>query len=91
MSKKTKIYMPSESEDQDINRGIAADPDTYVPSDDAFVQMKRRGRPKSEANKVQLTVRYEQDVIDAFKKSGPGWQSQMNNALRQWLEKHRPA
>lgn len=91
MSKKPKLYMPTEAEDAEINRGIAADPDTYVPSDEAFARMKRRGRPKADSQKVQLTVRYDQDIIEAFKASGPGWQSRMNNALREWLKDHRAA
>lgn len=89
MSKKPEIYMPTEAEDQEINRGIAADPDTYVPSDEAFARMKRRGRPRSDAPKVQLTVRYDRDVVDAFKAGGPGWQSRMNDALRDWLKEHQ--
>ncbi|MVW72160.1 BrnA antitoxin family protein [Bordetella sp. 15P40C-2] len=89
MPKKPKVYMPTEAEDQEINRGIAADPDTYVPSDEAFARMKRRGRPRSDAPKVQLTVRYDRDVVDAFKAEGPGWQSRMNDALRDWLKEHR--
>ncbi|MBU1664971.1 MAG: BrnA antitoxin family protein, partial [Gammaproteobacteria bacterium] len=27
----------------------------------------------------------------AFRSSGPGWQSRMNAALREWLETHTPA
>lgn len=82
MSMKPKIYMPTEEEDREINRGIAADPDTYIPNDKAFSKMSRRGRPKSETPKVQLTIRYDKDVVDAFKAGGPGWQTRMNEALK---------
>lgn len=82
MSMKPKIYMPTEEEDHEINCGIAADPDTYVPNDEAFSKMSRRGRPKSETPKVQLTIRYDKAVIDAFKAGGPGWQTRMNEALK---------
>ena len=82
MSTKPKIYMPTEEEDREINHGIEADPDTYVPSDEAFSKMSRRGRPKSETPKVQLTIRYDKAVIDAFKAGGPGWQTRMNDALK---------
>lgn len=91
MSKKPSIHMPTEAEEKAINRGIAADPDTYIPSDEAFARMKRRGRPKSEETKVQLTVRYDQDIVESFKADGPGWQSRMNDALRQWLKEHKRA
>ena len=91
MKTKPKIYMPTEAEDQEINRGIAADPDTYVPSDEAFARMKKRGRPRSDSPKVLLSVRYDREVVEAFKASGPGWQSRMNDALADWLREHRRA
>lgn len=57
----------------------------------AFRDALRRGRPKAESVKESLTVRYDTDVVAAFRASGPGWQSRMNAALREWLETHSPA
>lgn len=51
---------------------------------------KRRGRP-SGTNKESTTIRFDRDVLDAFRSSGPGWQTRMNAALREWLESHSPA
>jgi uncharacterized protein (DUF4415 family) len=94
MSNKPKIIIPTDEEDAAINRGIAADPDTYeVPAED-FKKMKRmgaRGRPRIETPKVQLTVRYDADIVDTFKATGDGWQTRMNDALRDWLQTHRLA
>ncbi|MCZ2897315.1 BrnA antitoxin family protein [Burkholderia thailandensis] len=94
MLSKRKIVMPTDEEDAAINRGIAADPDTFeVPAED-FAKMTRRGkrgRPPLEAPKVQLTVRYDVDIVDAFKATGEGWQTRMNDALREWLKEHQPA
>jgi uncharacterized protein (DUF4415 family) len=94
MSNKPKIVIPTDEEDAAINRGIAADPDTYeVPAED-FKKMKRmgaRGRPRIETPKVQLTVRYDADIVDTFKATGDGWQTRMNDALRDWLQTHRLA
>ncbi len=42
----------------------------------------QRGRPKSSAPKISTTLRLDPEVLDAFKSSGPGWQSRMNEALR---------
>lgn len=50
-----------------------------------------RGRPKAEITKQALTVRYDSDVIEAFKATGKGWQTRMNAALRDWLKTHSPA
>jgi len=50
---------------------------------DKFAQAKvQRGRPKAEVTKVSTTIRLDPDVIAAFKASGAGWQSRINDALR---------
>lgn len=51
----------------------------------------RRGRPKAESPKLALTIRYDADVIEAFKATGKGWQTRMNAALKDWLKEHRQA
>src|SRR4051812_47512121 len=42
----------------------------------------RRGRPKAEKRKTLLSVRLDNDVIEHFRATGPGWQRRMNDALR---------
>ena len=54
-------------------------------------QLVRRGRPKAESTKVLLTVRYDADIVAAFRATGPGWQTRMNAALRDWLVRHEAA
>ncbi len=44
-----------------------------------------RGRPRLVAPKRLVSLRLDQDVIDAFRAGGPGWQSRMNSALRKHL------
>ena len=46
----------------------------------------RKGRPKVSNPKQALTVRYDADIVAAFKATGAGWQTRMNDALRDWLE-----
>jgi uncharacterized protein (DUF4415 family) len=48
----------------------------------------RRGRPPSSSPKQAVTVRYDADVIAAFKMTGRGWQTRMTDALRDWLRTH---
>ncbi|SAI45817.1 phage protein [Bordetella ansorpii] len=92
MSNRRKdLIIPSAEEDEAINRGIAADPDTYEQSASDIRQMRRVGRPRSAQPKVLLSVRYDRDVVDAFKAGGPGWQRRMNDALRAWLKVHQHA
>jgi uncharacterized protein (DUF4415 family) len=49
-----------------------------------------RGRPPlpDSAKKVPVKVRYDRDIIEAFRATGPGWQTRMNEALRQYLAEH---
>jgi uncharacterized protein (DUF4415 family) len=44
--------------------------------------LTRRGRPKLDHPKRQVTVRLDGDLIDRLRASGPGWQSRMNAMLR---------
>ncbi|NGZ26902.1 MAG: BrnA antitoxin family protein [Magnetococcales bacterium] len=49
------------------------------------------GQPAVDGNKISTTIRLDADVITAFRASGKGWQTRMNNALRDWLQSHSPA
>ena len=51
----------------------------------------RRGRPKAPNTKQALTIRYDAEVIEAFKVTGKGWQTRMNAALKDWLKEHSPS
>jgi uncharacterized protein (DUF4415 family) len=50
-------------------------------------QLIRRGRPAGQT-KASQTVRFDLDVLAAFKATGKGWQTRMNEALREWLKEH---
>jgi len=43
----------------------------------------KRGRPKKEKTKTIITVRLDPEVVDRYRAKGKGWQSQMNQDLRQ--------
>lgn len=49
---------------------------------------RRRGRPPSSNPKEHLNIRLDADVVAAFKRTGSGWQTRINEALRDWLERH---
>ena len=47
----------------------------------------RRGRgPQKSPKKLMVSMRIDTDVVDAFRSTGKGWQSRVNDLLR----KHRP-
>jgi uncharacterized protein (DUF4415 family) len=41
-----------------------------------------RGRPAKADRKVNQTLRLDIDVLEAYRRSGPGWQALMNQVLR---------
>ena len=45
----------------------------------------RRGRKPSPTPKISTTIRFDPDVLAAFRAQGRGWQSRVNAALREWL------
>ena len=45
-----------------------------------------RGRPILPETKVSTTIRLDKDVLEGFRKEGPGWQTRINDALRQHLK-----
>lgn len=49
-----------------------------------------RGRPPIPMSdrKVPVKIRYDPDVVEAFRQTGKGWQTRMNQALRQYLKEH---
>lgn len=63
--------------------------DEMIERADLYVGDKliRRGRPKSERPKQQVTIRLDADVLERLRETGPGWQTRINEALREWLER----
>jgi len=57
----------------------------------AALAVSRRGRPLASVRKVSTTVRFDADIVAAFRTTGRGWQTRMNAALREWLTTHGPA
>lgn len=93
--KHTKI---SAAEEARIQKMIASDPDSPELTDaqiasakpfaKAFPEIAQKmrknvgGRPKSTSPKVPVSIRLDQDVVTKFKATGPGWQSRINEILR---------
>ena len=44
-------------------------------------RLVRRGRPKLERPKQAVKLRLDQDVLDHFRSTGPGWQTRINATL----------
>ncbi|MBF0117138.1 MAG: BrnA antitoxin family protein [Magnetococcales bacterium] len=91
-TRKMKIEMPTPEEDAAITAAALLDLDNPPLNDLELLQFKRvAGRPKTLAPKVSTTIRFDADVINGFRATGKGWQTRMNDALRDWLKSHSPA
>ncbi len=51
-------------------------------------RLVRRGRPRAEHPKVAISIRLSEEVLAAFRATGPGWQSRIDAALKEWLAEH---
>ncbi len=47
-----------------------------------------KGRPPKEHRKVNQTLRIDPDVLEAYRQEGKGWQTHINEVLRQNMPKH---
>jgi uncharacterized protein (DUF4415 family) len=47
--------------------------------------------PQKQPTKVAITVRYSPEVVAYFKATGEGWQTRINEALQEYVERHRTA
>ena len=56
---------------------------------ETFKAAVRRGRPPKAQPKVSLTVRYSPEVVRYFKATGKGWQTRMDEVLREYVISHR--
>lgn len=88
----------TDEEEAEIQAMIASDPDNPELTDEQLAQMKpfsevfpdlyesikrARGRPPVEKPLQQISIRLDPDVIAKFKATGKGWQSRINEILKQ--------
>ncbi len=95
------IELPDEEEDRRLTQQAREDdtlhseaelaafqPFEQSPLPESFKRAVRRGRPRKARRKVLVSIRYSPEVIDHFRATGKGWQTRMDEALRQWIEEH---
>lgn len=49
--------------------------------------LKKQRGPQKAPTKEVVTMRLSRDVVERLRASGPGWQTRVDAALRQWIEK----
>jgi len=62
-----------------------------LPADLVSVLPKRKRGERGhqiKPKKISVTVRYSPEVVEYFKQIGEGWQTRMDDALKEWIKKH---
>ena len=86
--RKTRIR-PTDSEDAQITAAALTDPDNLPLTDAELSQFKpARGRPLGSGKKEQVTLRLDTEILEQFKATGNGWQTRINDVLRNWAKRH---
>lgn len=52
-----------------------------------IVKAAHRDRPPKKARKQTTTLRLDPDLLKHFRKSGPGWQTRINETLRRAVKR----
>ncbi|MFO1187412.1 MAG: BrnA antitoxin family protein [Alphaproteobacteria bacterium] len=85
--------LPTPEEDARIRAGALADPDNPPLTEEDWARMrpaKKRGRPTKAVPKYLVTIRLDPEIVDVFKAEGPGWQTRINDVLKQAAARARP-
>lgn len=85
------LKLPTPTEDAATTAAALTDPDARPLTDAEWRQTKprlRRGRPLGSGTKTQVTLRIDSATLEAFKASGAGWQTRMNEVLKNWVKRH---
>lgn len=89
---KPGTVFPTPAEDAAITKAAMRDPDAIPYTDEEWAVAKPtrgRGRPAGSGAKVATNIRLDRDLVEAFKGTGAGWQTRLNDALREWARDHR--
>ena len=83
------LILPTPEEDAQITAAALTDPDNLPLTDAELSQFKpMRGRPLGSGKKEQVTLRLDTEILEQFKATGNGWQTRINDALRDWAKHH---
>lgn len=95
-----EVIIPTNVEEEASQREIALDPDAPEWTDEDWdrarpaveaaphiVERHRRTRGKQNApKKEKVTVRLDAGIVEHFRAGGRGWQTRLNEALRQFID-----
>lgn len=88
---KPGTVLPTPEEDAAITAAAMQDLDAHPYIDEEWAQVKPkrgRGRPAQDVTKVPTSIRLDARVVEAFKATGEGWQTRMNQILLEYAISH---
>lgn len=92
-----KKRVPLTRPDGEVRELEAGDIRRFKPAQDVLpeavrldLRIRARG-PQKAPTKIPTTIRLSPEVSAAFRATGPGWQTRIDNALKDWLKTHAPA
>lgn len=100
MAKSAKLKSPANMQDDDNPEWTAEDFAKARPASEVLPEifskavagtMLKRGRPHKEVTKSPVSIRLSPDVVEAFRATGRGWHTRVDEALQDWLKSHKPA
>ena len=82
------LIRPTDTEDAVINAAARSDSDNPPLTNNELQQFKRgRGRPAG-SSKELVSLRLDSMVLDSFRSTGSGWQTRINEVLKEWVQHH---
>jgi len=84
------LQTTSKTDLERVRREANADvPPAYDPDapNVAHLMRAKLGRPVGTTKALQ-SIRFDLEILEAFKATGKGWQTRMNEALRTYLKEH---
>jgi len=88
------VKKPMIDKDGEVRELTAADLKKFRPASEVLppeLQAKtgmRQHGPQKDPTKERITIRLSTSVVENFRATGPGWQSRIDSALRDWLKAH---
>ncbi|MCL1825534.1 MAG: BrnA antitoxin family protein [Betaproteobacteria bacterium] len=59
-------------------------------SESLQAKLRRVRGPGKKPVKVQTAIRFEPEVLAALKSTGRGWQTRVNDVMKEWVAQHVP-
>ncbi len=87
---KTDLKRLDEMSDKDIALTVAEDPDAapLLEEPNPLKNARRRG-PQKSPTKIMMSLRLSPEVVEYFRTTGKGWQTRVDQVLREYIEAHK--